>query len=96
MAQSTRDSLPGGTKHELVEDASYSSSGDINPIERVWAELKRYIARRVKSLSKCELIGGIVLFWSRWMTQDKRVKYIRDVNQVLPKVVAKKEAITGE
>ena len=61
--------MHGGTKRELVEDASYSSSADINAIERMWAELKRFIAIRVKSLSKSELIGGIVLFWS--MTQDK-------------------------
>ena len=47
-----------------------TSSPDINPIERVWAELKRYIARKVKPLSKIDLVSGIVVFWSRRMTQD--------------------------
>ena len=28
------------------------NSADINPIERVWAELKQYIARRIKPLNK--------------------------------------------
>ena len=40
-----------------------ASSADINPMERVWAELKRYIARRVKPLSKGDLVSGIVVFW---------------------------------
>ncbi len=73
-----------------------ASSADINPIERVWAELKRYIARRVKPLSESDLVSGIVVFWSRRMTQDKCIKYIRHVTKVLPKVVAKEGGITGE
>ena len=73
-----------------------ASSADINPIERVWVELKRYIARRVKPLSKHDLVSGIVVFWSRRMTQDKCIKYIRHVNKVLPKMVAKEGGITGE
>ena len=58
-----------------------ASSADINPIERVWVELKRYIAWRVKPLSKCDLVSDIVVFWSRQMTQDKCIKYIRHVNK---------------
>ena len=50
-----------------------ASSADINTIKIVWAELKRYIARRVKPLSKSDLISGIVLFWSR----RKRRRYHR-------------------
>ena len=73
-----------------------ASSADINPIERVWAELKRYIARRVKPLSESDLVSGIVVFWSRRMTQDKCIKYIRRVTKVLPKVLAKEGGITGE
>ena len=73
-----------------------ASSTDINPLERVWVDLKRYITRRVKPLSKSDLVSGIVVFWSRWMTQDKCIKYIRHVNKVLPKVVAKEGGITGE
>ena len=68
------------------------SSADINPIECVWAELKWYIARRVKPLNKKDLVNGIVSFWSWRMTKAKCVKYIDH----MPKVVAKKGCITGE
>ena len=37
-----------------------ASSADINPIQCVWAELKQYIARRIKPLTKSELVKGIV------------------------------------
>ena len=73
-----------------------ASSADINQIERVWAELNRYIARRVKPLRKSDLVSGIVVFWSRRMTQNKCIKYIRHVNKALPKVVAKEGGITGK
>ena len=66
-----------------------ASSADINPIERVWAELERHIARRVKLLRKSDLISVIVLFLSRRMTQDKCIKYIGHMHKVLLKVVVK-------
>ena len=72
------------------------SSADINPIEHVWAELKQYIAWRVKPLNKSELVKGIATFWSRRMTPAKCIKYIDHVQKVLPKVEAKKGCITGE
>lgn len=71
-------------------------SADINPIECVWAELKHYIARKVKSLTKADLVRGIVQFWSRRMTPAKCRMYIRHTHKVLPKVVAKNGCITGE
>ena len=73
-----------------------ASSADINPIERVWAELKHYIARRVKPLTKADLVKGILPFWSRRMTPGKCRKYIGHTHKVLPKVVAKNGGITGE
>ena len=69
------------------------SSADLNPTERVWTKLKRYIARRVKPLSKSDLISGIVLFWSRRMNQDKCIGH---VHKVLPKLVAKEGGVTGK
>ena len=73
-----------------------ASSADINPIERVWAEMKQYITRRVKPLNKSELVRGIATFWSRRMSKAKCIKYIDHVHKVLPKVEAKKGCITGE
>ena len=73
-----------------------ASSADINPIERVWAELKHYIARRVKPLTKADLVRGILQFWSRRMGSAKCKRYIQHTHKVLPKVVAKNGCITGE
>ena len=73
-----------------------ASSADFNPIERVWRELKYYIAREVKPLSKAELVNGIIAFWSRAMTPVKCCTYIEHTHVVLPKIVACEGGITGE
>ena len=73
-----------------------AGSADINPIERVWAELKHYIARKVKPLTKADLVRGNVQLWSRRMTPAKCRRYIRHTHKVLTKVVAKNGCITGE
>ena len=52
-----------------------ASSADFNPIERVWRELKHFIARHVKPLNKKELIDGICLFWKSRMTPGKCIVY---------------------
>ena len=62
-----------------------ASSADINPIEQVWRELKSYIARHVKPLSKKELVKGICLFWKEGMTTAKCAKYIAHTHDVLRK-----------
>ena len=51
-------------EHDINWWHTPASSADINPIERVWAELKWYIAQRVKPLNKKDLVNGIVSFWS--------------------------------
>ena len=73
-----------------------ASSADINPIERVWKEMKFYIARHVKPLTKNELVGGINRFWKERMTQAKCVRYISHTHDVLPKVIEEGGGITGE
>lgn len=55
-------------------------------IERAWVELKRY--SKVKPLDKSDLVGGIVEFWSRRMTQEKCIKHIEHMHKLLPKVAA--------
>ena len=73
-----------------------ASSADFNPIERVWRELKHFIARHVKPLNKKELVDGICLFWKEKMSPAKCIKYINHTHTVLPKIVAKEGGITGE
>ena len=48
-----------------------ASSADLNPIEWVWRELKYYIAREVKPMTKKELVDGIMSFWGQAMTATK-------------------------
>ena len=73
-----------------------ASSADLNPIERVWKELKHYLARQVKPLSKEELVQGIQQFWRLKMSITKCIKYISHTHSVLPLIVAKEGGITGE
>ena len=73
-----------------------ASSADVNPIERVCRELKYFIARHVKPLSKKELVEGIGLFWKQRMTKEKCARYIAHTHHVLPKILVKEGGITGE
>ena len=47
-----------------------ANSADFDPIERIWAEMKHYKARRVKPFSKKELVAGITSFWKDRMTAE--------------------------
>jgi transposase len=73
-----------------------ASSADLNPIERVWHEMKHYLARYVKPLNKSELVKGIQQFWRQRMTKSRCQRYIQHVHVVLPKIIEKKGGITGE
>ena len=73
-----------------------ASSLDINPIECVWSELKYYIARYIKPLTKDELVQGIKTFWKERITQEKCARYIAHAHVVLPKVVMAEGGVTGE
>ena len=53
-----------------------ASSADFNPIERVWRELKYFLAREVKPMTKKELVDGIKAFWGVSMTAAKCQRYL--------------------
>ena len=67
-----------------------ASSANFNPIERVWRELKYFIARHVKPLTKKDLVDGIRLFWAQRMTPEKCTKYIRHTFQFFRKLWRRK------
>ena len=69
---------------------------DFNPIERVWRELKYFIAREVKPMTKKELVIGIKTFWSEVKTAAKCQWYIEQTHVVLPMIVDAEGKITGE
>ena len=63
-------------------------SPDLNPIERVWNQLKVHLSRRVKPTNKRELIQGIQEFWRTKMTRRMCCSYINHLQTVIPKVIA--------
>ncbi|KAL6726205.1 hypothetical protein Aduo_008200 [Ancylostoma duodenale] len=62
-------------------------SPDINPIENVWHQMKEYLRNEFKPNSKDELIKGITKFWKERMTRIQCKKYIKNIFNVMPKVV---------
>jgi hypothetical protein len=73
-----------------------ASSADINPIERVWREMKYFIARHVKPLTKKRTGGWDFPVLETEMTQEKCANYIQHTFKVLPKIVGKNGGITGD
>ena len=63
-----------------------ASSPDINPIEMVWSDMKRFLQREVKPRIKDELIQGIKCYWET-LTPQKCARYIDHIHKVLPVVV---------
>ena len=69
-------------------------SPDLNPIENLWHELKKFIRREVKPTSKEELISGIRAFWETF-TAEKCQKYIGHLKKVIPEVIVCEGGATG-
>ena len=72
-----------------------AESCDLNPIEMVWAQLKRYVAR-VGPSTKAELVRVINDFWDNTMTIDLCNSYIDHVYKVAPVVVLREGKATGD
>ena len=73
-----------------------AESPDLNPIEMVRAQLKRYLCKRVKPINQAELVRGIEQFWAEKMTPDLCSRYINHIHTVIPKVIAYKGGPTRE
>ena len=71
-----------------------NASGDLNPIENLWHELKQFIRREVKPKTKQDLIDGILQFWET-VTIEKCNKYINHLRKVIPRVIELDGAATG-
>lgn len=69
-------------------------SPNLNPIENLWHELKKFLRARVKPHNQRELIAGIKSLWATVMAK-KCCKYIRHLNKVIPKVIELQGDATG-
>jgi len=67
---------------------------DLNPIENMWHELKEYLRREVKPMTKDELVCGIQEFWGS-VSGKKCHKYIRHLRKVIQRVIELGGAATG-
>ena len=69
-------------------------SPDLSPIENLWYELKDHLCGVMKPKDKQELIDGILTFWNT-VNEHKCCKYIRHLQNVIPKVTEKGGDATG-
>lgn len=72
-----------------------SESPDLNPIEMVWNQMKRYIAKK-EPQTKQELVSSILHFWTTEMTVRQCNRYIDHVFKVAPICVLMKGAATAD
>lgn len=65
-------------------------SADLNPIETVWALLKRWITNHWKPTSLDHLEEGVHHWWNTHLTQELCVSLIERMQTKMKQVLAKK------
>lgn len=69
-----------------------AESPDINAVELVWANLKRWLQNEWKPQNRAHLKEGISKLWKEVLTPDKCKDYIRRVQSQMRKVIEKEGA----
>ena len=69
-------------------------SPDLNPIEWLWNEMKRYVETKVRPRNKEEFEDGIRRFWET-VTPEKCNRYIDHIYKVIPIVIEKGGGASG-
>ena len=71
-------------------------SPDLNPIELLLHELKWYLRKYVKPMTKEEVVAGIREFWTSRVTKERCQRFIEHVRtKVVPRVVELEGQATG-
>ena len=68
-----------------------AESPDLNPIELVWHELKHFLRKTYKPVTK----EGLKTFWETRMTKEKCNQYINHLKKVVPKVIERDGRASG-
>ena len=72
-------------------------SPDLNPIERVWSHLKKYLTYTIEPKNKQELVDGIKKFWREKLTVNQCKRYIDHIQKVIPVIISKNgEAVVDD
>ncbi|GMR34696.1 hypothetical protein PMAYCL1PPCAC_25981 [Pristionchus mayeri] len=75
-------------KREEIETEDWpAESPDLNPVELVWGEMKRYLKTTWKPTNVPHLVEGINEFWTNVLTADKCQNYIRHVHTQMRRVI---------
>ena len=69
-------------------------SPDLNPIENLWNQMKRYSETTVRPRNKAELQAGLLRFWEK-CTPEKCIRYINHLHTVMPVVIEKNGEASG-
>ena len=59
---------------------------DLNPIEKLWHEMKHFLRKNVKPKNLDKLEAGIRLFWETRVTPYKCRKYISNMRKAVPAI----------
>jgi hypothetical protein len=71
-----------------------AESPDLNPIEKVWGNLKVFLQDKVKPKNLAELKAGIRQYWKK-LTPSVCARYINHLQKVLPDVIKVEGAPSG-
>lgn len=67
-----------------------AESADLNPIETVWALLKRWLTNHWKPTSLDHLEEGVIYWWNNFLTPDLCSRLIERVQKKMREVLSKK------